>query len=1059
MDCPNVPAIVVPPSTRVVRKVVALMATLAMLLVAVFPTPGAAIPPPNTQYPDTFDNKFQPTHRLRRLAVIPTPQASHRLSRRELFHSADKDGNSPGQAPTNTPGQLTARFVVRDPRRSLHDFEDHSNPYHEAEAFTSVEVRSFPFVNSLASPLSARRVKHERRNPASTAIRQRYGDRIDISLPLDEGSLCDLQLEIDKDLIAPGFVLKAEGPNGEMVDMTDKFEHIYYRGSAKHPVLGQGSARVAIHHLDSATGTAVLEGLVDFSHAPEGSAFARRSVVHSADRSGDRLFRIQRRLTFERAALSQLPTEDYIPSSAARSSRNIPSEGDAFLSTQPEPMDGAFFRIRRKAVRTRSSAAAAAATATAEPTEQHVDEESFPAEADDTLIVSDDVSMVVFRQSDVELIPGGPVPTCGNDHHHEHASALLETPSAEEDGFMPDVQAAAQHVSHLTHNPYSLEEVRAMAPFAGCPLTPKVLYMGFASDCTYSTFRGGDVRDISEYILNNVQMANNVYEPLFHTSLGVIELSIRLSCSDQPSWNRGCMDKYDIAERLSDFSHWRGGLSSDKPETGTEAGLWHLMSRCASGNTVGIAWVNMLCQVRSFAQSSSYVSGTAVSTPTSEEWLIVAHEIGHNFGANHDCMNSDCPKGDKCCRCSEASDGCNCAQQYIMNPLSSSSQSSFSECSQRVICSRMASDRSSCLADPGGRELLNRNMCGNGIWELPEECDCGGETGCMDHPCCNSDCTLKPANRETDRRAAPKADPGMGPKVGRMATQMVILTGIRTMILTGIRTMILTDILMIALATIPMEVIQLATLTRVIRSPFLLRTTLWMAPQAITLVMASTPISTPQMGACPTATIRMFAILMKSTSSMIATKVFIRRMMATVTDTWRVEDIWMMRIIWRMAVRMPMDTSTVASWMMTISMGINWGIIIRLVSIVPMAMAIPRAVVMMRPTIQEASAPKQSPSYRRGKQQGSCSFDGNTACCQNCQIVQDPTHVCRPKAGECDVPETCRPEQYGAMCPPDLFVEDGTLCEESEIEVRIKSSSLSGDLPLFFIEASTRSTR
>lgn len=39
------------------------------------------------------------------------------------------------------------------------------------------------------------------------------------------------------------------------------------------------------------------------------------------------------------------------------------------------------------------------------------------------------------------------------------------------------------------------------------------------------------------------------------------------------------------------------------------------------------------CQQSAIGNSPSVVSGTAVSTAGRTEWQVVAHEIGHNFGA------------------------------------------------------------------------------------------------------------------------------------------------------------------------------------------------------------------------------------------------------------------------------------------------------------------------------------------------------------------------------------------------------------------------------------------
>jgi hypothetical protein len=73
------------------------------------------------------------------------------------------------------------------------------------------------------------------------------------------------------------------------------------------------------------------------------------------------------------------------------------------------------------------------------------------------------------------------------------------------------------------------------------------------------------------------------------------------------------------------------------------------MSGCPTGSEVGIAWLATLyvlqaavsslaypchrCQQVATGSNPSIVSGTAVSTAGLTEWQVVAHEIGHNFGA------------------------------------------------------------------------------------------------------------------------------------------------------------------------------------------------------------------------------------------------------------------------------------------------------------------------------------------------------------------------------------------------------------------------------------------
>ena len=146
----------------------------------------------------------------------------------------------------------------------------------------------------------------------------------------------------------------------------------------------------------------------------------------------------------------------------------------------------------------------------------------------------------------------------------------------------------------------------------------------------------GDADKALKQILSDWNQASKLYESTFNIALGIIKVNIQTDCSRDNglSWNRQCSDGYSINNRLSDFSQWRGTQNAD-------AGLWHLMTKCSTGSTVGISWLNMVCQTGVSPQddggSTEYVSGTGVSSINANEWMVVAHEIGHNFGTCSEC--------------------------------------------------------------------------------------------------------------------------------------------------------------------------------------------------------------------------------------------------------------------------------------------------------------------------------------------------------------------------------------------------------------------------------------
>ena len=161
----------------------------------------------------------------------------------------------------------------------------------------------------------------------------------------------------------------------------------------------------------------------------------------------------------------------------------------------------------------------------------------------------------------------------------------------------------------------------------GCPTTQQIIYMGVALDCNYVTTYGSTDAARTQ-ALNDWNQVSALYKATFNISLGIIELQVQnatcpTSAVSGQEWNVGCDTNRTLDERLSDFSNWRGQKGDDG------AGLWHLLSACPTDSEVGVAWLGTLCQTSATDQDGSWVSGTGISTATTTEWSLIAHEIGH----------------------------------------------------------------------------------------------------------------------------------------------------------------------------------------------------------------------------------------------------------------------------------------------------------------------------------------------------------------------------------------------------------------------------------------------
>uniref|UniRef100_A0A672NW75 Disintegrin and metalloproteinase domain-containing protein 10 n=1 Tax=Sinocyclocheilus grahami TaxID=75366 RepID=A0A672NW75_SINGR len=135
------------------------------------------------------------------------------------------------------------------------------------------------------------------------------------------------------------------------------------------------------------------------------------------------------------------------------------------------------------------------------------------------------------------------------------------------------------------------------------------------------------------------------------------------------------------------------------------------------------------------------VQNYASHVPSKVSHITFAHEVGHNFGSPHD-SGSDCTPGES--KTQDQKEKGN----YIMYARATSgdkfNNNKFSICSIHNISQVLDKKRYLCFVESG------QPICGNGMVEANEQCDCGYSDQCKDKCCYDASapeglkCKLKP---------------------------------------------------------------------------------------------------------------------------------------------------------------------------------------------------------------------------------------------------------------------------------------------------------------------------
>ncbi|KAM4836627.1 uncharacterized protein RHO17_022187 [Thomomys bottae] len=223
-----------------------------------------------------------------------------------------------------------------------------------------------------------------------------------------------------------------------------------------------------------------------------------------------------------------------------------------------------------------------------------------------------------------------------------------------------------------------------------------------------------DNQRVNYHKSNTSKVIREVFIIVSHVSVILNALDIEVSLLGLEIWNeKNPILGNTIDALLTNFCTWKtkNGAYIDKYD------IVHLFIHQNLGVFLGKAYIGTVCHPwncgvdRVINENYFYIGHT------------VAHEIGHNLNMQHDVSY------------------CNCGKKYCLMSPTQSSEIAFSNCSYVAFLDIL--QKKDCMRlPPNPLDRVKYEVCGNGVLEDGEECDCGSFKMCEEDPCCLANCTL-----------------------------------------------------------------------------------------------------------------------------------------------------------------------------------------------------------------------------------------------------------------------------------------------------------------------------